>query len=67
MNELEIKTRKFGDYKQAILNMVNADFAAEQNKIKVMLKDMADQAKNTEKEGTNYKPSIMYPIGSANP
>ena len=65
LNQLELKTRKFDDYKQAILNMVNADFAADQDRIKVILKDMADQAKNTEKEGTNYKKPVMYPISNA--
>jgi len=45
--------------------MVNADFAADQDRIKVILKDMADQAKITEKEGTNYKKSLIYPISGA--
>ena len=57
-----MKTRKFDDYKLAILNMVNADFAADQDRIKVILKEMADQAKNTEKEGIVFKKSAMYPI-----
>jgi hypothetical protein len=62
---VELKTKKFDDYKQTIFNMVTADFAADQDRIKVILKDMADQAKNTEKEGTNYKKTSLYPIGGA--
>jgi hypothetical protein len=65
LNQLELKTKKFDDYKRVILNMVNADFAAEQDRIKTILKEMADNAKNTEKEGTNYKKSSMYPITEA--
>jgi hypothetical protein len=42
LNQLELKTKKFDDYKRVILNMVNADFAAEQDRIKAILKDMAD-------------------------
>lgn len=45
--------------------MVNADFAADQDRIKVILKEMADQAKNTEKEGIVFKKSAMYPITGA--
>jgi len=65
LNQLELKTKKFDDYKRVILNMVNADFAAEQDRIKTILKEMAEQAKHTEKEGTNYKKSAMYPITDA--
>lgn len=42
LNQLELKTKKFEDYKRIIKNMVEADFAAEQDRIKVILKDMAE-------------------------
>jgi hypothetical protein len=43
--------------------MVQADFAAEEDKIKTVLKDMADYAKNTDREETTIvKKQVLYPI-----
>ena len=42
LNHLELKTNKFDDYKSVFLNMLNADFAAEQERLKAIIKDMAD-------------------------
>ena len=44
------------------MNMIEADFAEEQNRIKAQLKDKAEHAKNTERDkDPRFKPLIMYP------
>jgi hypothetical protein len=43
-----MKDQKFNDYKQTIFNMIGADFAEDQQRIKEILKEKADKAKNTD-------------------
>jgi hypothetical protein len=43
-----MKDQKFNDYKETIFNMIGADFAADQERIKVILKEKADKAKVTD-------------------
>jgi hypothetical protein len=45
-----MKDQKFNDYKQAIMNMIEADFAEDQDRIKTILKDKADAAKSTNRQ-----------------
>lgn len=55
-----MKNQKFYDYKQAIINLVGADFAEDQDRIKAILKEKADEAKI---EDLDYIPNKtpMYP------
>jgi hypothetical protein len=57
--------KKFKDYMDAILNMVNADFATDQDKIKQFLKQRADVAKSLDED--NPAPKVnLYPLTLAN-
>ena len=51
-NELSLKDIKFNKYKETIMNMIGADFAEEQERIKQIIKDKAEYAKNQEKDST---------------
>lgn len=65
-NQVEMKDQKFSDYKQTIMNMIEADFAAEQDRIKTVLKDRAEAAKITEKDNDLYKKTVLYPASGTN-
>jgi hypothetical protein len=41
--------------------MIGSDFAKEQDRIKTILKEMADKAKTTGEEAELIKKSVMYP------
>ena len=43
-----MKNQKFGQYKSAIHAMINAEWEADAEKIKITLKQRADQAKITD-------------------
>ena len=47
---VEFKSMKFDQYKQTITNMINADFAEDQERIKIVIKSKAEQAKIIDKE-----------------
>ena len=47
-NEVDVKNQKFGQYKSAIHAMINAEWEADAEKIKITLKQRADQAKITD-------------------
>lgn len=51
-NELTLKDIKFGKYKETIMNMINADFAEDQDRIKKIIKQKAENAKITDKDST---------------
>ena len=59
-NELSLKDIKFNKYKETIMNMIGADFAEEQERIKQIIKDKAEYAKNQEKDST-FKRINLYP------
>ena len=63
MNLVELKTKKFAQYKETITNMINAEAAEDQTRIKAILKQKADIAKNTERDVNIHKPAPMYPLG----
>ena len=46
--------------------MISADFAADQDRIKFILKQKAEQAKVIDKSTIQYKQINMYPIGNNN-
>lgn len=60
-NEIDLKNQKFGQYKNTIVNMINADWAEDAERIKVQLKQKADMAKITDKQHVIYKKLAMYP------
>ena len=60
-NEVDVKNQKFGQYKSAIHAMINAEWEADAEKIKIALKQRADQAKITDETG--FKSVEMYPAG----
>ena len=55
-----MKDIKFNKYKETIMNMIGADFAEEQERIKQIIKDKAEYAKNQEKDST-LKRISLYP------
>lgn len=63
-NQVEINDKKFKDYIQTIMNMVNADFAEDQNRIKMFLRQRAEAAKSLDNEFTVK--TKLYPINSTN-
>lgn len=62
-NELSLKDIKFDKYKETIMNMINADFAEDQERIKKLIKLKAENAKNTDQDA-GYKKVSLYPIAS---
>ena len=48
MNEIDVKNSKFSQYKATIVNMINADWEADAERIKTQLKQKAEQAKITD-------------------
>lgn len=60
-NEIELKNDKFKTYKQAILNMINADWAKNAEYIKEQLKTKADHAKITDPAQKPNKRGPDYP------
>ena len=57
-----MKEQKFADYKDSVVRTMAADFAADQDRIRTALKDMADKAKVTDRE-TGFKELAMYHAG----
>lgn len=63
--QVDMTDKKFKDYMDSILNMVNADFATDQDKIKQFLKQRADVAKSLDED--NPAPKVnLYPLTLAN-
>ena len=58
-NEHGLKDTKFDKYKETILNMINADFAEDMERIKKIIKAKAENAKNTERDSV-HKSVLMY-------
>ena len=50
-NELSLKEIKFSKYQETIMNMVSANFAEEMDRIKKVIKQKADNAKISNKDG----------------
>jgi hypothetical protein len=64
---VEFKSLKFDQYKQTITNMINADFAEDQERIKIVIKSKAEQAKIIDKEHLKlFKRLEMYPANGPN-
>jgi hypothetical protein len=59
-NEHGLKDTKFDKYKETILNMINADFAEDMERIKKIIKTKAENAKNTDRDAAIHKSVRMY-------
>lgn len=57
-NQVAVADERFNDYKQAITNMIAADFAEDQDRIRAILREKAEAAKTTDGSFTRVP---MYP------
>ena len=60
-DQVEGSKRKFNDYLTAIMSMIQKDFAEDEHKIKMMLKNKAEAAKVTDRSSLFHQSIEMYP------
>jgi hypothetical protein len=55
-----LKDIKYDKYLETVMNMIQADFAENNDRIKEIIKTKAEFAKNTDRDGTSKK-TALYP------